>query len=201
VTRRDSPTGEDGDGVEDGDEDEGGLAPDSPASRREVLSFSLPLPLSLASAGSAVAGLAGLSGCLAGGGPRAASEPWVRRTTVDEPGTRGVEGVVRLRRGEFLALPLAVTEAETAGMLRIRARERLSLPFDLLTLRRASLDAYRAGESVDPISSVSVPDSPSARVEGRLPAGEYALVVDNTRLGGAPPLDAVRVGLRVALET
>lgn len=156
--------------------------------------------LALALAGSGLAGSAALAGCLAGGGPRPATDPWIRRSAVEAADARGVEGAVRLRHGEFVALPLEVTEAETAGTLRVRARERLSLPVDLLTLRRASLDAYRAGESVDPISSLSALDSPAARVEGRLPTGEYALVVDNTRLGGAPPFDAVRVGVRAALE-
>jgi hypothetical protein len=170
----------------DRDDDRDGPA----ASRRRALAL----------AGGALVAPVGLAGCLAGGGPRPASDPWVRRRAVREPGTRGVEGVVRLRRGEFLAHPLAITAAETAGTLRVRARERLSLPVDVLTLRREALDAYRAGAPVDPISAVSAPDSPTARVEGRLPAGRYALVLDNTRLGDAPPLDAVRIGVRVALE-
>lgn len=152
----------------------------------------------LATAAAAVAG--GLAGCLAGGGPREASDPWVRRSAVDGEGIRGVEGVVRLRRGEFVVHPVEITEEETAGTLRVRGSEQLSLPVDFVTIEREAFDAYLAGEPVDPISSVSALDSPTARVEGRLPAGRYAFVLDNTRVGGAPPLDEVTVQLRAVLE-
>ena len=145
------------------------------------------------------AGAASLAGCLGLGGasPTEAADPWLSRETVADGD--GVSGRLRLRRGEYFAYRFDLAEP---GNLHLRARERLSLPIDLVTVAAGGreLRAYRAGEPVDPINTYSLLGVTQGRFDRRIPDGSYVFLVDNTRLGEAPPFDEIDVGLEVRIE-
>lgn len=143
----------------------------------------------LAAAGAVAGG--SLAGCLGGSSPTEAEDPWEWRVELDD--VAGVEGRLRLHRGEYWGYEIS---AESALRIRLRARSRLSLPFDAMTFIGENIEDYRAGRSADTLRQGRVEDSTSANFFDRLNEGEYLFVLDNTRLGGAPPFDEVDLSVR-----
>lgn len=144
----------------------------------------------------AVSGVVGgsLAGCVGRGpGPRTAEDPWLRRTELNDG--RGLEGAVKLRRGEYAAYPFGV--ADDAGRMNVElaARSRLSLPFDILTYGEEDFARYESGDAAeeDALRSFSGFGVEQFHFQNVLAPGRYVLVFDNTRVGDARPLDDVTI--------
>lgn len=150
-------------------------------------------------AGAAVAGSTGLAGCLAGG-PTEAPDPWTTVERGDPPGTI-LEGRAVLRPGQYAVVPIRWPESAGSALLSGRIAERLSLPLDVHTLAPDAFAAYREGRRLAGISSASATGEPAVTFrETRLPHDEYALVVDNTRLGDEPAYDEISVAVSLELR-
>lgn len=142
---------------------------------------------------------AGLGGCL-GGGISAASDPWREVRRGDPPGPI-IDGVARLRAGEYVAIPIRWPESEGSGLLSGRLSERLSLPLDVHTMGAEAYETYLAGEGLDGVSAASATGEPSVSFrETRLPHDAYTMVVDNTRFGREPPYDEITVSVSLELQ-
>lgn len=149
-------------------------------------------------AGSALA-TAGLGGCL-GSGISEATDPWQEVRRGDPPGPI-VDGVARLRAGEYVAIPIRWAESEGSGLLSGQLSERLSLPLDVHTVGAEAYETYRAGEGLDGVSAASATGEPSVSFrETRLPHDAYTMVVDNTRFGDEPPYDEITVSVSLELH-
>lgn len=143
-----------------------------------------------------VLGLAGasLGGCVTRGpGPRAADDPWLERTELSDG--NGLEGAVKLRRGEYAAYRFGVPEDAGRLNVELSARSRLSLPFDVLTYDEDDFARYEAGEvdREDAIRSFTGFGIEQFHFQNVLAPGRYVLVFDNTRVGDARPLDDVTI--------
>lgn len=58
---------------------------------------------------------------------------------------------------------------------------------DVYVLTPDAAAAYRAGESVDYVAGVSMPDVVSGQVSSTVPPGAYELLIDNTKRGSGEP--------------
>lgn len=148
----------------------------------------------LTTAGTLAAGTS--AGCLvsADGTPTAAKDPWVERTELSDP--PGVEGRLRLKRGEYWSYDFVV---DKALRMRFTVRSRLSLTFDAMTFSPEDFDAYLAGETADATLFGSVEGSQRAHRQARVPAGEYIFVLDNTRLGESRSFDEVDLFVKLQI--
>lgn len=151
----------------------------------------------LKAAGLAATG--GLAGCLGGGSPQAAADPWLERSETAEGGTYSIEGRVRLSRGEFVPIPLE-TPGDGPVMMHVFGRTRLALPVDGLMFTAEQFSAYERGDEVEPLSAFSSYGGARLGVNNaRLQSGNYVYVVDNTAFASRP-MDEITLGLSLSLE-
>lgn len=148
-------------------------------------------------------GMVGVAGCLSGPGPREAADPWVERTVTEGETDTGspvdkVTGRVKLTRGEFTTYEFG--HPEEVMFIDFRADTVLALPFDVATVRRSELSTFADGEDADFFSTASSFDTTGTRFHARLPAGDYAIVLDNSRMLGARPLDKIEIRFELEIE-
>lgn len=148
-------------------------------------------------------GMVGVAGCLSGPGPRRAPDPWSERNvtatqTEDGSPIDRVNGHLTLRRGEFATYEFG--NPDTAISFTLTASSVLALPFDVIMLRRETLSRFAAGDQVDPLSSGTASKVIRTHYYTRLPAGDYVVVFDNSKMGGSRPLDQIEITFEMSLE-
>lgn len=148
-------------------------------------------------------GMVGIAGCLSGPGPREAADPWLERSVTEDETDNGtpvehVTGRVKLTRGEFTTYEFG--HPEEVMFIDFRGDTVLSLPFDVATVRRSELSAFANGEKAEFFSTASSFDTTGTRFHSRLQAGEYAIVLDNSRMWGSRPLDEVEIRFELSIE-
>lgn len=146
-----------------------------------------------------VGSLAGVTGCIqnvVGTQMEQAEDPWQGIETSQSGPTSTTEGEASLPQGTFAT---RAYEPETQTGLAINYEVESGNPIDVLTMRREEFDRYSNGEDAVYLANVSTLNEATGDMRGRITAGEYVVVLDNTTWGEGTPRNDETVSFSITI--